>query len=213
MNGEKNNKTNAHEEASRKNARLGLTILAVVFGMVGMSYAFVPLYNLFCSVTGFGGTTQVSEQFPDEIIDRTITVKFNAETNHNLPWEFGPEQREIKVKLGQRGLASFYSQNKSAKPVTGMAVYNVTPLKVGQYFHKVQCFCFNEQTLGPKERVSMPVLLYIDPAFNDDPAMDDVDTVTLSYTFFNANSETLDEDLGALYNQEQPAIQQGANTN
>lgn len=192
--------SNKHEEASKKNARLGLTILAVVFGMVGMSYAFVPLYNLFCSVTGFAGTTQVSEQFPDQIVDRTVTIKFNSEVNHNLPWNFEPEQRKIDVKLGQRGITAFYAQNKTSKPVTGMAVYNVTPLKVGQYFHKVQCFCFDEQTLGPKERVSMPVLFYVDPAFNDDPAMDDVEAITLSYTFFNAGSETLDEDVEAFYN-------------
>lgn len=193
--------TDPHAEMAKKNAKLGLTVLLAVFAMAGASYAFVPLYNLFCAVTGFGGTTQVAENLPGTIIDRTITVKFNAATSRNLAWNFTPEQREINVKLGQRGLTAYSAQNMLPKPTTGTAVYNVTPLKAGKYFHKIQCFCFDEQTLAPKERVSMPVLFYIDPALADDPAMDDVQTITLSYTFFKAESKELDSAMEALYNQ------------
>ena len=191
-----------HAEMTRKNAKLGLTILVVVFGMVGMSYAFVPLYNLFCRVTGLGGTTQVAAELPKQIIDREITVKFNAQTNKKLPWDFKPEQREIIVKLGQRGITSYTSHNKAPIPTGGTAVYNVTPLKAGKYFHKIQCFCFDEQILKPRERVDMPVMFYVDPAMNDDPLMDDVKTITLSYTFFSANSKELDSALEAFYNEE-----------
>ena len=193
-----------HAEQSRKNAKIGLTILAVVIGMVAMSYAFVPLYNLFCRVTGFGGTTLVAETLPDEdeILDRQVTIKFNGQTNKKLPWEFKPEQREITVNLGQRGLTAFSAYNKADKPTAGSAIYNVTPLKAGQYFHKVQCFCFDEQILQPKEYVDMPVMFYIDPAMNDDPLMEDVDTITLSYTFFTAESEELDSAMEAFYNDE-----------
>ena len=130
-----------HEELVRKNTRTGLTVLGIVVGMIILAFASVPLYDLFCRVTGFGGTTQVSENLPDEIIDRTITVKFNADTNRNLPWLFKPEMREIKIKLGQRGVTSYTARNQATTPTTGMAVYNVTPLKAGQYFHKIQCFC------------------------------------------------------------------------
>ncbi len=191
-----------HAEMTKKNARLGLTVLGVVVGMVALSYAFVPLYDLFCRVTGFGGTTQVSAELPDQILDRQVTVKFNANTNKNLPWDFKPEMREITVNLGQRGLTSYTSYSKASKPTAGTAIYNVTPLKAGKYFHKIQCFCFDEQILQPREHVDMPVMFYVDPALNDDPLMEDVDTITLSYTFFTAESEELDRALEAFYNDE-----------
>lgn len=191
-----------HAEMTKKNAKLGITILAVVIGMIGMAYAFVPLYNLFCRVTGFAGTTQVAESLPDHILDRKVTIKFNAQTNKHLPWDFRPEQREIVVQLGQRGLTSFTAYNKENKPTAGSAVYNVTPLKAGKYFHKIQCFCFDEQILKPREHVDMPVMFYVDPSMNDDPLMEDVDTITLSYTFFTAESKELDSALEAFYNDE-----------
>ncbi len=190
-----------HAQMTRRNARLGLSILGVVVGMIALSYAFVPLYNMFCSVTGFGGTPITSDQLPETIIDRTVTIKFNAATNEKLPWVFTPEQREIDVKLGQRGLTAYSAHNKSDLPSVGMAIYNVTPLNAGKYFHKVQCFCFDDQTLQPQETVDMPVMFYVDPAFNDDPLMDEVHTITLSYTFFPASSEELDTALEAFYNE------------
>ena len=187
---------------TRKNARTGLIVLSVVFAMIVLSFASVPLYRLFCQVTGFGGTTQIADSLPSEIIDRTVTVKFNANISRNMGWKFAPEEREIDVKLGQRGLTAYSSYNPAKTATAGMATYNVTPLKAGKYFHKIQCFCFDQQVLQAGERVSMPVLFYVDPTMADDPHMDDVHTITLSYTFFNAESEELDEALEAFYNED-----------
>lgn len=185
----------------RKNARTGLIVLAVIAGMIGLSFASVPLYDLFCRVTGFGGTTQTAESLPGVILDRDITIKFNADTGRSIHWTFKPEQREIVVKLGQRGLTAFTARNNANTPTTGMALYNVTPLKAGKYFHKVQCFCFDEQTLDAQEEVSMPVMFYVDPAMNEDPNMDDVKTITLSYTFYKAESQELDNATEDFYEQ------------
>lgn len=186
---------------AQKNARLGLTILGVVLGMAALAYASVPLYDMFCRVTGFGGTTQTSDAWPEQIIDRSLTINFNTDTSPNLPWDFSPEKRSIEVKLGQKGLIAFHAKNKANTPLAGSAIYNVTPLKAGKYFHKVQCFCFDEQILQPGENVSMPVMFYIDPKMNDDPNMDDVQTITLSYTFFTSESEELEQALEDFYNQ------------
>ncbi len=194
-------KNDPHAEMSRKNARLGLTVLAVVLGMAAMAYASVPLYNLFCRVTGFGGTTQVSQTLPDTVLDRVVTINFNANTDQNLPWDFKPEQRKIEVKLGQRGITAYSATNKMNAPTTGTALYNVTPLKAGKYFHKIQCFCFDEQTLAPNQHASMPVMFYVDPAMDEDPNMVDVQTITLSYTFYRAESEGLDKALEVFYNE------------
>ena len=188
-------------DLTKKNARMGLIVLAVVFGMVGLSFASVPLYRLFCQVTGFAGTTQESVTLPDTVLDRVVTVKFDANTSRDIMWEFTPEEREIKVNLGQKGLTAFSAYNPAQTPSTGTALYNVTPLKAGAYFNKVQCFCFDEQTLQAGERVSMPVLFYIDPAMNDDPNMDDVHTITLSYTFFPAETKELEDAIEAFYDE------------
>ncbi len=195
------NTPDKHAEIARKNAKLGLTILAVVFGMAALAYASVPLYDLFCRVTGFGGTTQVSSALPDVILDRTITINFNADTDKGLPWLFKPQQRSVDVRIGQRGLTAYTAKNKLDTPTAGTAVYNVTPLKVGKYFHKVQCFCFDEQILQGGQEVSMPVMFFVDPQIADDPDMADVKTITLSYTFFRSESKALDEALEDYYNQ------------
>lgn len=190
-----------HAEMSRKNARTGLIILGVICGMTALSFASVPLYDVFCRVTGFGGTTQTAENLPDEVIDRVVTINFNADTDRNLPWYFAPEQRSINVKLGQKGITAYTARNKTDKPVTGTAIYNVTPLKAGKYFHKIQCFCFDEQTLAANQEVSMPVLFYVDPKMHEDPNMNDVKTITLSYSFFKAQTQELDNALEGFYNQ------------
>ena len=192
-------KSNSTEQR-QKNTHTVLTVFFVVIFMVALSFAAVPAYRLFCQVTGFGGTPQISESLPNVTIDRNITVKFNADTNAKLPWQFKPEQREIQVKLGQRGITAYHAQNVAQIPVTGTAIYNVTPLKAGKYFHKIQCFCFEEQTLNPGEDIDMPVLFYVDPALNDDPNMQDITTITLSYTFFPADSKALEDALEAYYN-------------
>ncbi|MCB1563940.1 MAG: cytochrome c oxidase assembly protein [Alphaproteobacteria bacterium] len=193
-------------EQTRKNARMGLSVLLAVTVMIGISFASVPLYSVFCRVTGFGGTTQTAESLPGTILDRIVTVQFNADTSRKLPWIFEPEVRSIKVRLGERGLTAFRAQNKSSHITHGMALYNVTPPKAGKYFHKIQCFCFDEQQLEPNQRVSMPVVFYVDPEMDKDPNMVDVKTITLSYTFFPAETEELEDAVEGFYNDADPAI-------
>lgn len=188
-------------DLQRRNRRMAAYVFAVVILMVGVSFAAVPLYALFCKVTGFGGTTMVAQDFPDRVTDRMVTIRFNADTASDLPWEFKPEQREIKITAGQKGLTAFKAKNYTGAPVTGTAVYNVTPLKAGKYFQKVACFCFGEQTLGPGEAMDMPVMFFIDPAFAEDVNMQDVKTITLSYTFFKAETRALEQALEDFYNQ------------
>jgi len=194
------NKKTPQNDLARKNKRTFLGVLMFVALMVGVSFAAVPLYDLFCRVTGFGGTTQVAAALPDRVSERTMTINFNADTGRGMPWQFKPTMRNIDVKLGQRGVTSYISKNPTARPVTGTAIYNVTPLKAGKYFHKIQCFCFDEQTLQAGEEADMPVLFYVDPALEDDPSMDDVKTITLSYTFFRAQSDELDSAMEEFYN-------------
>jgi cytochrome c oxidase assembly protein subunit 11 len=187
-----------------KNTKTLLSIFAVVIFMVGLAFASVPLYDLFCRVTGFGGTTQVSDSAPDEseILDRQITIHFNSDTNRNLNWSFKPEMRKQTLNVGQQGLINFIAQNKDSQPTVGTAVYNVTPAKAGEYFHKTQCFCFDAQMLTPGEEMNMPVVFYVDPAIANDRNMDDVKTITLSYSFFASDSKELDQALEAFYNAE-----------
>lgn len=188
-------------DLAHKNRRLFLTVISLVFAMVGLAFAAVPLYDLFCRVTGYGGTTQVSVANPGVVIDRDVRVRFNADTHRDMPWQFTPDQREVTVQLGQDALISYTAANKTSDPVTGTAIYNVTPQKVGKYFHKTQCFCFDRQTLIPNQDMVMPVVFYVDPAMHDDPEMDDVSTITLSYTFFRSESEALDTALEDYYEQ------------
>lgn len=194
-----------------KNTRTLVTVLAIVVCMVGLSFASVPLYNLFCRVTGYGGTTQVSASAPKEVLEREITVQFSTDTSDKLPWRFEPEQNKMSVKLGQEALISFIAKNNSGKPTAGTALYNVTPDKVGKYFHKTQCFCFDEQVLNPRDSTHMPVVFYIDPKLAEDRSMEDVKTITLSYSFFPAESEELDAALEAFYNDGNAAIENGVN--
>ncbi len=187
-----------------KNTKTLLVILSFVAFMIGVAFASVPLYDLFCKVTGFGGTTQVSDALPDEseILNRTISIHFNGDTNRDLSWAFKPETHKIDVKVGQQGLINFKAKNTAAIPTIGTAVYNVTPLKAGKYFKKTQCFCFDEQLLKPGEEMNMPVVFYIDPSIAQDRNMDDVKSITLSYSFFKSNSKALDSALEAFYNSE-----------
>ena len=172
-----------------RNRRVGLIALLVAVAMLGLGYAAVPLYRLFCQVTGFNGTTQVaSEAEADEAAARsagapTISIRFDANTDRDMPWTFHPQQVTDTVQIGQRDMAIFEAKNLSSVPVTGRASFNVEPEQAGPYFNKVQCFCFTEQTLRPGQQVNMPVLYYVDPKALDDPNMDGVEQITLSYTF------------------------------
>src|SRR5688572_11703339 len=181
--------------STKKNRQVLITILAVVAGMIGLSFASVPLYKLFCQVTGYDGTTQVADKAPasDKVLDREITIKFNADTSPDLDWRFKPDKRKITVKIGQEALTSYEAENLSSRALAGTAVYNVTPEKAGKYFHKIQCFCFDKQVLEPGQDMHMPVVFYVDPALAQDREMDDVTSITLSYTFFPADSKRSEE--------------------
>jgi cytochrome c oxidase assembly protein subunit 11 len=174
------------DAARRRNARTGVVLTGIVVGMVGLSFASVPLYRLFCQVTGYGGTTQIAEFAPGAVAERVIKVRFNADTAPGLPWYFKPVQREIALRIGEPGLATYRARNLSDKAVTGTSTFNVTPLKAGQYFNKVQCFCFDEQRLEAGQEVDMTVSFFIDPEIAADRNLDEVKTITLSYTFFRA---------------------------
>jgi len=191
-----------HKDLHDKNTKTLLVVFGMVFFMVGMAFASVPLYDLFCRVTGFGGTTQLSTTLPDRILDRKITVRFNTDVNRNLPWDFESETNALTLNIGQDALVNFVAENRGEKPVAGTAIYNVTPLKVGKYFHKTQCFCFDYQILNPDQKMNMPVVFYVDPAIHDDPNMEDVTTITLSYSFFQSDSAELDEAMETLYTSE-----------
>ncbi len=169
---------------TKRDLKLAMNLLALAAGMFMLAYASVPLYRLFCAITGYGGTTQQATHAPEKALDREITVFFNADTDPSLPWSFRPQQRSVKVRVGQSSLAHYEAKNNSDSPVLGRATYNVLPFKAGSYFVKVACFCFEEQTLAAQQRVDMPVSFYIDPSIMDDPEMADVETITLSYTFF-----------------------------
>jgi cytochrome c oxidase assembly protein subunit 11 len=156
---------------------------AFVAVMVGMAYAAVPLYDWFCRTTGFVGTTQVATAPPSEVLERTITVRFDGNVAPGLPWKFEPEQTTIRVKLGEVATVFYAVTNLSARETVGQASYNVTPLQIGSYFQKINCFCFTDQTFGPGERREMPVVFYVDPAIAKDAEQDGLNTITLSYTF------------------------------
>ncbi|MCI5044441.1 MAG: cytochrome c oxidase assembly protein [Aquisalinus sp.] len=173
-----------------KNTRTAMIVVTVVIGMVGMSFAAVPAYRIFCQITGWGGTTQRADSASGEILDRTITIRFDATTSKNLPWHFKPEQVSETLQIGETGLAYYEAENLSDTPVIGSATFNVQPAKAGLYFRKIECFCFTEQLLEPGERVSMPMTYYIDPTIAEEENLDDVTTITLSYTFYrNENAE------------------------
>jgi cytochrome c oxidase assembly protein subunit 11 len=150
---------------------------------VGMSFAAVPLYDWFCRVTGFGGTPQIGLA-SETVLDREITVRFDASTNPALDWRFSPAQREVVLRVGETGLGFYRAQSEAGVATKGTSTFNVTPLKAGQYFVKIECFCFTEQLLQPGEAIDMPVTFFVDPAIAEDEHMDDVKTITLSYTFF-----------------------------
>jgi len=167
-----------------RNLRVALMAASVAAGMVGLSFASVPLYRLFCQVTGFGGTTQRAESAPAEALNKMVSVRFDANTSEKLQWAFHPLQGPVKVKFGEQSMAYYEAVNRSGETLTGTAVFNVTPPQAGAYFNKIQCFCFTEQTLKPGERVEMPVSFFVDPDMLNDADAAGIEEITLSYTFY-----------------------------
>lgn len=181
----------ATPQLDQKNAKVGLLAFMGAVAMLGLGYAAVPLYDLFCRVTGFGGTTQVASEAEANAAaslatGETISIRFDATTARDMPWVFEPTQPTDTVEIGKRDLTSYIARNTTKSEITGTATFNVEPASAGKYFHKIQCFCFTEQTLKPGQAVNMPVLYYIDPAILEDEAMDGVEQITLSYTFHRA---------------------------
>ena len=167
-----------------KNLRVAALAGVTAVAMLGLAYASVPLYRLFCQATGFGGTTQIAAAAPERTADRMITVRFDANTAGSLGWNFHAAQLEMKVKLGEQAMAHYRATNISDRELTGSAIFNVTPVSACVYFNKIQCFCFTEQTLKPGESADLPVVFFVDPAIADDPDAKSIGTITLSYTFY-----------------------------
>ena len=171
-------------KTQRSNRVIAAVCLAFFGGMVGAAYASVPLYRLFCQVTGYGGTTQRVTQYSDKVLDRTITVRFDTNVSGGIPWDFAPVKRDTTMKIGETVEAKFRVTNLFDRPASGHATFNVSPEMAGAYFNKMECFCFTDTTLKAGETLDMPVVFYVDPAIVDVPELKDVRTITLSYTFF-----------------------------
>jgi cytochrome c oxidase assembly protein subunit 11 len=169
-----------------RNRMLGLGVAVGVAGMVGLAFASVPLYRMFCQVTGYNGTVQVGGAVAPGAGDVTMTIRFNANVNPGLPWRFAPERRSMPLRVGEEGLAFYTATSTAAEATTGVATYNVTPEVVGRYFHKTACFCFEQQTLEPGQQVDMPLAFWVDPKLAADPATRDIRTITISYSFFRS---------------------------
>ncbi len=182
----------AQASLSGKNRRSAMMAALMGLGMLALGFAAVPLYEVFCRVTGYGGTTQRVDEAQAATVQATskvMSIRFDSNVNSALPWSFKPEQAVDRVTVGARDMAIFLATNNSDQPVVGTATFNVTPLLAGQYFNKVQCFCFTEQVLQPGQTMRMPVLYYVDPAIMDDPETKDIKEITLSYTFYRSTDE------------------------
>ncbi|MGN6573717.1 MAG: cytochrome c oxidase assembly protein [Pseudolabrys sp.] len=177
-------KTDRPRSTLRRDMTVATICGAVVALMIGAAYASVPFYNWFCRTTGYGGTTQVSEKAPDHVLARTIAIRFDSNVAPGLPWKFEPEENEIKVRIGEVTTAHYKVTNLAAREITAQAGYNVSPPQVGAYFNKINCFCFTQQTMKPGETREMTVVFYVDPSIVKDSDQDDLNTITLSYTFY-----------------------------
>jgi len=173
-----------NEAQSRSNRKVAVICVGVFVTMVGASFAAVPLYNLFCRVTGFGGTTQVANAESDVVIDRKITIRFDGNVSHQLPWAFKPVQRTVTLRMGETAQLDYVATNTGTTKTVGTSTFNVSPPTAGIYFNKLQCFCFTEQALESGESVEMPVVFFVDPEMDKDPELKSVKEITLSYTFF-----------------------------
>lgn len=180
-------------QISNRNRRTGFIALGAAAGMLALGYASVPLYRLFCQVTGFQGTTQratVAQADAVRATDRPITIRFDGNVDPDLPWYFRPERTTDQITVGERDMAIYVARNDSREVITGAASFNVSPEQAGKYFQKIQCFCFTEQTLKPGEEVRMPVLFYVDPEILEDDVTKNIEHITLSYSFHRSKEET-----------------------
>jgi cytochrome c oxidase assembly protein subunit 11 len=180
---------NERDKQQRRHGAVALSLVALVAAMTGLAFASVPLYRMFCKATGYGGLPQRAERAPDQILDRTIRIRFDANVDHGLPWTFVPDQRVIDIKIGETALAFFKASNTSDAPVAGTAVFNVVPELAGRYFTKIECFCFKEQTLAAGASVEMPVTFFVDPKIVDDEDTKNISEITLSYTFYRTGKD------------------------
>jgi cytochrome c oxidase assembly protein subunit 11 len=172
-------------ELSAKNRRIATRAVLFVLFMVGLAYASVPLYQIFCQVTGFGGTPMRADAAPGKVVGAApVSVRFDSNINAALPWEFKPESNRMEVTLGEKNVVNYTARNLVARPTSGTASFNVSPASAGQYFSKIQCFCFTEQTLKAGQKVDMPVIFFVDPKIKEDPATRHIREITLSYTFY-----------------------------
>ncbi|MEM9329851.1 MAG: cytochrome c oxidase assembly protein [Pseudomonadota bacterium] len=188
--------TDKTANSNRDNIRVVMLCLFIVTGMGGLAYASVPLYELFCRVTGYGGTTQrVENTYGVSVIDREVNVRFDSNTASTLDWKFAPEKREVTVKMGEQAIIKYVAKNLSDEPIVGMASFNVTPQAAGIFFNKIECFCFTDTYIEPGGTLEMPVVFYVDPDMDKEKAMKALNTITLSYTFFE--SETSPEEIAA----------------
>lgn len=184
------NHTPKEDRSQRANRRIAVACVSAVAGMLGMAYAAVPLYDMFCRVTGYAGTTQVAVNSEGiRIIDRKVTVRFDANIEKGFNWEFAPVQRDVTLKLGETRKITYRAKNLGNKTMTGTATFNVTPQSAGAYFNKIECFCFTETTLQPGEELIMPVVFFVDPDMADTQETGNIHTITLSYTFFEQEAE------------------------
>ena len=174
------------ETLRRRNRRLGLAVGGLVAGMVGLAFASVPLYDMFCRATGYNGTVQVGGPAAPGAGTQVLTIRFNSVTSPQLPWRFAPGQASMPLRVGEEGMAFYRARNNAAVPVTGVATYNVTPEVVGRYFHKTACFCFDEQTLAPGQEADMPLTFWVDPRIAEDPNTSGIRTITVNYSFFRS---------------------------
>ncbi len=173
------------------NRKTLVVLSAIGVTMLGLGFASDPLYDTFCKVTGYGGTPKIADDNLSEIIDRTVSVEFDSNVAQDLPWDFKPDQRRLQVNLGQSGLAYYTVKNVGDEPLTGVANFNVMPIKAAPFFIKTDCFCFEEQTIQPGAELSLPVIFFVDPQMDEDKRLDDVKTITLSYTFFPTEEGTM----------------------
>ena len=181
---------NSHKGKRDRKGLVALSLAGLVAGMVGLSFAAVPLYRIFCQTTGYGGVPQQAEAAPGTVLDRMITVRFDANVDRKLPWTFEPVQRVMDVKIGESNLAFFRATNNTDEPVTGSAGFNVAPGIAGRYFTKIECFCFTKQRLAAGESIEMPVTFFVDPKIVDDESAKNISEITLSYTFYRNDDQS-----------------------